>query len=263
MTEDVIDSGESALVVIGMTAVLQDDVPKIGIGKQREILALPKRVEALAKQLVADELPRKLSMPRPFTYTRLLEQFTRPIPPGKLDAILRKFPPEVSDMALAFTSMLTNTYKHVADMLPVADIDTYLGPRRILPTSDKTFDFYNRYWIVADPLITFTLVNCGALQVEQAATLTEFFPSLYQYMKKAILDAMTARTLREPSWLMLPPRADRGFTTFMQKKVVPFGSNMRPPKDAAPPPTGAPPVTAKLPTGLQTPGQAAAGVSTS
>ncbi len=258
--DDTIEVGEATLAVVGLTNVLKGDMPRIGVEKQREIIGLNKKIDGLAADFVYDRLPKKLSMPRPFTYRTLLEKFTKPIPADTMAKITAKFPADAMDTALSFKSTLTQAYAHVSESLPVADYDTYLGPKRIMPTSDKTFEFFNKLWVIDDPLICFQLMQCGALIPEQVAAVIEFFPSLHNYMKKATLDALVARNHREATFVNLPPRADRGLATFKQQRIVPYGVNIHelsPEKTAGPSPL---PPKGKPAAGLQTQGQKAEGL---
>jgi hypothetical protein len=255
--DDTIEVGEATLAVVGLSTVLKGDMPRMGVAKQKEVIDLNKKIDALAADFVYDRLPRKLSMPRPFTYRQLLDKFTKPIPESEVTAIVAKFPPDAHDAALSFLSTLTQAYKHVADMLPVANYDTYLGPKRIMPTSDKTTEFFLKLWVIDDPLICFQLMQSGAIQVEQVQAVAEFFPSLYNYMKAAILDALISRNHREASFMDLPPRADRGLATFKQQRIVPYGVNIHelsPDKGGAPQPL---PPKGKPPAGLETQAQKA------
>lgn len=261
---DTIEVGEATIATIGLTEILRGDMPRIGVAKQREILGMGKRIDDAARMFVYDEFPGRLSMPRPFTYRKLLEQFTKPLPAGAVDKLMKSFPPDASDIALSFISTLQNMYAHLAEMVPVASYDTYLGPKRIMPTSDKTFEFFNQYWVIDDPMATFQLMQRGALLPEQVNALKTFYPSLYNYMTAALLDALVARNLREPNFLNLPPRADRGLATFKQQRIVPYGPSIHvvPPHEPQP---GAPaPSTSaqsKISKGLESKAQAVSGVT--
>ena len=257
ITDDTIEIGEATLAVVGLSNVIAGEMPRMGIEKQREVLGLGKKIDALAEDFVYDRLPRKLKVPRPFTYRQLLDKFSKPIPESAVTDMLSKFPPDATDAALSFMSTLTQAYKHVADMLPVASYNTYLGPKRIMPTSDKTTEFFLMLWVIDDPTICFQLMQCGGLQVEQVTAVKEFFPSLYSYMLKAILDALISRNHSEATFMNLPPRADRGLATFKQQRIVTYGVNIHelPPEKTAGP--GPLPPKDKPPAGLQTQGQKA------
>jgi hypothetical protein len=182
MTDDTIEVGEATMAVASLTAVLKGEMPKIGVGLQKEIVGLDKKIDALAQDFVYDRLPKKLSMPRPFTYRQLLDTFTKPIPASSIAEIPTKFPPDAGDAAISFLSTLQRAYASLAEIVPVADYNTYLGPKHIMPTSDKTFDFFLRYWVVDQPLVVFQLMQMGALMPEQVDSLKELFPSLHNYM---------------------------------------------------------------------------------
>lgn len=257
MTGDEIEIGEATLAVVGMTKVLTGEMPRIGVGVQKEIIGLGAKIDGLARQFVYDELPKKLSVPRPFTYRKLVDQFTKPIPAGTIADLVSKFPRDAHDIGLSFMSTLQAAYGHLAEIVPVADYNTYLGPKRIMPTSDKLIEFYLKYWVIDDPLVAFKLMQSGALLPDQVSTLLEFYPSIHNYMKAAILNALVARNLREPNFMNLPPRADRGLATFKQQRIVPYGVNIH----AIEPPQQKPaaaPATAKISPALQTTGQKAA-----
>jgi hypothetical protein len=257
---DPIEVGEATLATIGLTKVLTGGMPRVGVGVQKEILGLGKRIDDLATDFVYDRLPRNLSMPRPFTYRKLLDTFLAPVPQSVVTDIMRKFPPDATDIALSFQSTLTNVFAHLKDIVPVANYDTYLGPKKIQPTSDKTYEFFLQYWLLDDPLAIFRLMQCGALQPDQVTTFKEFYPSVYEHMKGSILSALVARNLREPSFMNLPPRADRGLATFKMQRVVPYGVNVH---DLAPQQAPVAPAQTNMPklnVGLQTPGQKAAGL---
>lgn len=253
VNDDTIEVGEATLATVSLTSVLKGEMPKVGIGLQKQIVGMDRRIDALARDFVNDSMSGKFVVPRPFTYTKLLDRFTHPLSEGELTAIIKKFPQDAHEVALSFMSTLQSAYTHLADMVPVSDYDTYLGPKRIMPTDDKLFDFWLQYWIVDDPLIVFRLMNRGGLIPEQIETLKLFYPSLYNYMMASILDAMVRRQLREPSFMNLPPRADRGLAVFKQQRVVEYGVNVH----VTPPdkPTVARTPPPKLDKGLQSKAQ--------
>jgi len=224
---DPFDPGEAAVAVIGLTRILKGDMPKVGVMLQREILDLPRTIEKLANQFVNSQLPYRFKMPRDWTYNQLVNQFSQPLPESTIQLMIEQFPPELQDMALSFQLVVQNAYQHVANMIPVMDFDTYLGPKRIQPTSDKEWEFYNAYWLVSDPLLAFTLMQSGCLLPAQVKALQEFFPSLYENMKTALLMAIAKRQMGDAKFLMLPPRSDAGMRTFLGQKLIPYKSNSR------------------------------------
>ena len=256
VVDDTIEVGEATLATITLTTILKGEMPRIGIGKQKEILATDKRIDTLARQFVYDELPGKISLPRPFTYRKLLERFTKPISQLEIMEIKKKFPPDADDTALSFISTLQNAYAQLADELPVATFDTYLGPKNLLPTSDKLFDFWwTQYLMVDNPFAAFQLMQRGALIPPQVDTLKKFYPSLHNYMVAACLDALVKRNLNEKSFVNLPPRSDRGLATLKGQRVVEYGQNIHVTQPTDPKPAKVAP--AKIDKGLQTPGQRA------
>jgi len=223
--QDPLNPVEATLAVVGLTHVLMGDMPFIGVMKQREIMAMPKRIANVCDELVNDKLPRKLKMPPPFSYDKMLETFTQPIPDAAIERILGKFPPNVHDQGMAFVQYLAGVYRHVADMLPVQEYQTLLGTERIDPTEDKLWQFWNRYWVINDPTVCLILANAGALLPEQYAVMCEFYPTLCEHIKSGLLQALMKRKLREPKFLNLLPRQQLGVDVLLQQKTVPFQSN--------------------------------------
>jgi hypothetical protein len=257
--DDTIEVGQATLAKISLTTVLTD-MPKINIGKQKEILGIDKEIDKLAKAFVNDQLPKTLTLPRPFVYKKLLAQFTKPITEGKMTEIMNQFPSNIGEVAFSFQSTLQKVYAEVAHEVPVSEVATYLGPKNIRPTSDKDFDFwFHVYWPADRPLDMFRLMQQGAITPEQVESIKEFYPSIYNYMKVAILNAITERKIKEGDKFMnLPPRADRGLAIFKQMRVVDYGPNIHATKPDEPKAAGAP--APKIDKGLQTQAQRAGAV---
>lgn len=255
VSDDLIEIGEATLATIPMTTILKGDMPKIGIGVQKEITNIDKRIDKLAKQFVADELPKELSVPRPFVYEKLAERFSKPLTQLEEKDIMDKFPPNTMEGAISFKSTFDAAYNGLAEMVPYSEVATYLGPKNILPTSDKLLTFWLQYWVIDEPMVAFQLMQMGAIIPEQVESIKKFYPSLYNYMKVATLNALTERKIRESSFMNLPPRADRGLGVFKQMRIIEYGPNIHvvPPNE----PKAASVAPPKIDKGLQTTGQRA------
>lgn len=251
-----IEPGQATLAVTHLTPVLKGDMPYIGVERQREVMRLSDTIAGLAKDVVYDRLPKKVTMPRPFTYRQALKMFTQPVPEAVIAQIMSQFPPGTEDVALSFKATLAATYKRLASELPVSEYQTYLGPRNIQPTSDKVWQWFSRYWVIDDPLVVFPLMQGGCILSSQVAAVRDYFPAIYEEAKSAILAALTSRSIAEAKFLNLPPRSDRGVAIFLGKKLVPYGSNIKvaKPEESAP----APAQGGKNPEALATQGQKAA-----
>jgi hypothetical protein len=254
---DPLDSSEATIATIGLTPFLSGDLPYIGVMKAREILDTPKTIQKLSQQLVADELPRQLTMPRPWSWQKMYDTFTKPIPESRIEYIQGRFADHIE--ATQFLTFLGTVYKRLSDMLPVAMFDTCLGQVPIQPSGDKLWAFYSLYWVISDPLIVLTLAQSGALLPSQVEVLSEFYPTLLEQMKTGLLQALVKHKLENRSFISLPTRADRGVNTLLGNKVVPAGSNKRV-AELPQQPSG--PVPSSQPNKAQlTPGQKAADLS--
>lgn len=253
---DPLDPAEALLATTGLTPVLIGDMPLVGVMLQRRALAIPDRIQRLAKDMVADKLPKKITMPRHIDYDTMLALLSGPLPEQLIENITLKFPAAVHDQAVAFVSLVSRVHDQLAKSFPTQDYQTALGPVKIEPPSDRTWKFYSMYWVIDQPLVVFQLMQQGALLPAQVGALQGYYPSLYENMKSAVLEALVSAKGGQ-DMLELSPRLNRSVTTFLGQKMVPFGSNKHlVTPDMVNPPT---PVTQSKPnSGLVSPAQKAA-----
>jgi hypothetical protein len=254
---DPLDPAEALLATVGLTTVLLGEMPLVGVMLQRRALAIPARIKKLAKDMVADELPKKLTMPRHIGYDKFLKLLSGPLPEQLIENITLKFPANVHDQAVQFVALVSRIHDQLAKSFPTQDYQTALGPVKIEPTSDRTWKFYSAYWTAADPLVAFQLMQQGALLPSQVGSIQGYYPTVYENMKSAVFDSLVAEK-GGADMLQISPRLDRSVTTFLGNKMVPFGSNKHlVTPDMVNPPQ---PVTQSSPSsGLVSPAQKAAG----
>lgn len=221
---DPLDPAEALLATVGITRVLTGDMPLVGVMLQRQALTIPSRIQKLAKQMVNDELPKAITMPRHLDYERLRGLLEGPIKEQTIENIILKFPANVHDQAVNFVALVSRIHQQLAQNFPTQEYQTVLGPVPIEPPSDKVWKFYSQYWLCQDPLVCFQLMQQGAILPDQVGAIQGYFPTLYEQAKSAAFNALVdAKGGKD--MLQVPPRLDRGISTFLGKKVVPFGSN--------------------------------------
>lgn len=252
-----IDPGECLIAVAGLHEIVTGNMPLVGVEMMRKCRNLPREIEREAKRAIAGELDERVTIPRPVTYDQALERFTRPISQDEIASLVKRFTPESHDVFPAFAGALQKTYAHLAEELPVSTYETQVGPKHLPPPSDKLFEWYARYWIACDPLVTFRLIQTGALMAIQVATLMEDFPTMLEAFKSATIDAIAARGARDKSFINLPYRTDRGVSVLVGKRIMPYGGAIKSEPAQAPIAAASVPVSAKLPKTMQTQGQAA------
>ncbi len=221
---DPLDPTEALLATVGVTAVLTGEMPLVGVMLQRRAMDVPRRIQVLAKDMVADKLPRKLTMPRHINYDKFLAMLSGPLPEQLIENITSKFPPALHDQAVQFVALVARVHDQLSKQFPTQDYQTALGPVKIEPPSDKTWKFYNQYWLIDKPLEVFQLMQTGALLPAQVGAIQGYYPSLYENMKSATFDALVA-SKGGKDMLEISPRLNRSVTTFLGDKMVPYGSN--------------------------------------
>jgi hypothetical protein len=216
-----IDPGEAALVVIGLSNVITRDVPKIGVGKLEEIGNVGKRVTALGRELVAGELQGK-KVPREHGYRALLDRLKRGLSPDEIHELTTKFPADASDVSGPFLVAVQQAMTHLDAIFPVSEYVTFTGPRNMTPPEDAIFTFLLQYMVLSDPLSVFNLMATGALLRSQAATVTQFFPTLAPNITAAV-DAAVVREVAThgQSW-RVPPRAAIGIANWKGSRTVDY-----------------------------------------
>ena len=254
---DPLDPAEALLATTGLTVVLRGDMPLVGVMLQRRALDIPRRIKQLAKQMVADELSRAITMPRHISYQDMDKLLSGPLPEQLIENTTARFPANVHDQAVSFMALVARIHDQLAESFPTQEYQTALGPVKIEPPSDQTWAFYSKYWIIDQPLIVFQLMQAGALLPDQVGAIQGYYPTLYENMKSAVLDALV-QSKGGKDMLQISPRLNRSVTTFLGQKMVPFGSNKHlvTPDMVNPPPS---PVTQSSPNQtLLSPGQRAA-----
>lgn len=255
---DPLDPAEALLATVGLTAVLTGNMPLVGVMLQRKSMAITSKLKKQAKDLVAHELPKKLDMPRHIPYKTGLRLFSQPLSEQLIENIIGRFPHTLHDQAIQFISLVSQVHHRLSQLFPTQDYQTALGPIKIEPPSDQTWKFYSQYWISDDPLITFQLMQSGALLPDQVAALQNAYSTLYENMKSSLLDALV-QDKGTSDMLKISPSLNRAVTTFLGNKVVPYGSNKHLVTPDMVNPQANQPVTNSTPnSSLESPGQKAA-----
>lgn len=222
-TPVVIDPGEAALVVIGLSNVLKRDVPKIGVEKLREIGRVGKDVSAKARDLVAGKLRGK-PIPREHSYRALLDRLSRNMSPEEIQGLVDRFPPEASAVSGPFLLVVQQAVAHLKQIFPTSEYVTFTGPRSMTPPDDAVFEFFNRLLVLNAPLVVFDLMASGALLPSQALAVQEFFPTLSKAIKSAVYDAVTKAKAAKASY-RLPSRVTVGLDAWLGNPTTDYQPN--------------------------------------
>lgn len=213
-----VDPGEATLVVIGLSNVINHDVPKIGVGKLEEIGNVGKKLTTLARALVAGELKGK-KVPRNHSYRSLLDRIKRGVSPAEIHELVAKFPPEASDVSGPFLVLLPQVMLHLDAIFPTSEYVTFTGPKTMTPDDDRVFTFLLQFMVLADPLSVFNLMAVGSLLRSQAATVTQFFPTLAANITAEIEGAI-AREVAQKQSFRVPSNPALGIANWEGRRTV-------------------------------------------
>lgn len=245
-----INPGELALATIGVSAIIDGNVPKMGIERQRAAYAIPGKLQKLAADVVDGEIKRP-PMPRPHSYRKLLDHFAKGLQPDQIQSLVAAFPHDASQMSGEFLLCAQAALEHLKKMFPMSVYSTFTGPQNLTPDDVSVWRFFSQLEVLDDPLRVFPLIATGALLKSQVQALREIYPTLSgqpdtnEGIDAAIYGAVATRSAAAPlaKPFRLPPRAELGVATWLGRRLVP---HQKP--DARPQTPPAP--------GPQSPGQA-------
>jgi len=242
-----IDPAELLLATIGLTPIIKNDVPKIGVAKLKEAADLPARLKELAQQAIAGTL-KFPKIPRPTDYKFLLDRLSAPMAAGEVETIGKDFPKEETDLAGPFMIYVQHAYGVVKDLFPIAAVQSYAGPKNITPTSDRIFQFYNEYSVLDDPTRVFALISSASLLKRQAAALRQLYPTLSAAIDSALTSAIQDAITGRPGH-RLTARVEAGLKAWKGDRLVDF--RPPPPPEQAGKPASAKPISRDLLTNAQ------------
>jgi len=233
-----LDLGELALAVVGVTALIEDDVPKMGVGRQEEALAIPNRVVKLAREVMAEDGEHKyVPMKRHGSYRAMLDRFTHGLKTTDVQGLVSAFPAESSDMAGSFQLVAQSAFQHMKTMFPMTTVTSFVGPSNITPDDVRVWRFFSQLEVLDDPLRVFNLIESAALLKSQVVAVREIYPTLSKMFDAALYEQMGLARAAKQSYRM-PPRTEQGLATWFGRRIV---AHVPPKPPGAQPPPGPPP----------------------
>jgi hypothetical protein len=249
-----IDPGELALATIGVSAIIDGEVPKMGIERQREALSIPNKLPKLAADVVDGDIKRP-PMPRPHSYRKLLDHFAKGLQPDQVQSLVAAFPHDASDMSGAFVLCAQSALQHLQKLFPMSVYSTFTGPQNLTPDDVSVWKFFSALEVLNDPLRVFPLIATGAILKSQVDAMREIYPTLSKEIDAAVYQAIAKKSaasgVRNP--FRLPPRAELGVAAWLGRRIVPHQPPKKPDAPTAP---GSPPPSS-LPNNLATRNQKA------
>lgn len=231
--------GELALAVVGVTALIEDDLPKMGVGRQEEAMAIPAKAVKLARAALAEDGEHAYApIKRHGSYRAMLDRFTKGLATTDAQKLIDVFPAEASDMAGSFQMVAQGAFEHMKSMFPTTVVSSFTGPSNLTPDDVRVWRFFSQLEVLDDPLRVFNLIESAALLKSQVAAVHEIYPTLSKLFDAAIYEQMGLAKAAKQSYRM-PPRTEQGLATWFGRRIV----DHVPPKPpgAAPPPESPPP----------------------
>lgn len=249
-----VNPGELALATIGVSAIIDGTVPKMGIERQREALGIPNKLQKLAADVVDGQIKRP-PMPRAHSYRKLLDRFAQGLQPQHVQELIDAFPHDASDMSGAFVLCAQAALQHLQKMFPMSVYSTFTGPQNLTPDDVSVWRFFSQLEVLNDPLRVFPLIATGALLKSQVDGMREIYPTLSREIDTAIYGAIAKKSagagMRKP--FRLSPRAELGVAVWLGRRIVPHQPPKKP-DDAGPAPG---PQSPQIPNALATRNQKA------
>jgi hypothetical protein len=234
-----VNAGELALATVGVSALIENDLPRMGIGKIEEALSIPRKAMTLARKLCAGEL-KYTPMPRPHSYPKMLARFTKALAAPDVQSWIDMFPPEAAAMSGAFQLVAQEAMEHMKGMFPTASVTTFVGPRNMMPDDVRVWRFFSQLELLNDPLRAFELMATGALLRSQVLAVREIYPTMTAMFDASLYEQIGRAKAAKLSY-QLPPRAEQGVAVWLDRRFVDHAPPKAPELPAGPPPqTGAP-----------------------
>jgi len=215
-----IDPTESLMAVIGIGPALGDPMPKIGAGVMLDASRVARKIDSLARALVRGELPAYRMPKKEHSWDKLHRQLSKPLDAEALARISLGFVDAHTDVAGLFQTHCQNVHQQLADMFPVQEYKTFLGPKYMKPNDLSEFKFWSQYNVLNDPLSVMPLIASAAILKPQVEAMREFYPSTSDHIDSAIYAALAQAGLLK-SFQMTQP-VEQGIGVWLGRSTVAY-----------------------------------------
>ena len=242
-----ISAGELALASIGITAVISDTIPRIGVGRKVDMARIETDILKLARKLVDGELSHT-PMTRPHTYRQLLDVLGGLPRSVNVHAWIDKFDREdQADLGAPFALAAQSALNDLAAVFPRQSYVTITGPKVLTPPATQLTDFYFVLDAVNDPMRVFSYMSVGGLIPRIRDAVKMVFPGISAAIDDAITDALVdARGAKSGDITKLStgtrvsPVITFGIQTWRGQRIAEFRPPQNTPQPGGPGPKQAP-----------------------
>ena len=217
-----IASVELLLMIVGIDAVISRAVEKVGKGKLREMAAIPKEIQTLARKMVNGELTPVISL-SDFNWRQAVTELAAGWDVEQIIETCKQFPSDLQAAASALVIKSQDLIKQLSVGLPLDEYQTIAGSKKLVPADAKIFKFASVLEVIRNPLLVFSLMAAGALLKLQANAVRQTYPTLSAAIDAAIIQATMAAKADKKSF-ELPPRAEYGVRAWFGNSPIPTGA---------------------------------------
>jgi hypothetical protein len=228
----VIQRGEIAEAIIGVSNIINGNIPRWTLEKMREFDKFGEKLNELATECVQGKIDRT-PIPREHDYPKTLEILSKAISEETIANIQSKFPQPFDDLASEFIVTLQNTWNHLSTIFPVSEYKDFTGVKNLLPTGDKTTAFFLKLMVLNDPLLAYMLISSGAMLKSQAEVVQEFYPTLSKAITDSLYAAIGLLSSGDKPFRM-PERTKLGLNNWLGRRSVAY--DPKPPAQVRPAP---------------------------
>lgn len=228
-----INDGEKALAILGMYKVIDREIERWTLDKQREFDKFQDEIQELADKCVAGKLPLK-PLKKYGKYDSLLERIKQPLTDEDIAHMQFKFADPKDELAAQFIVYVQNVWNHLSEIFPVSEYRTFMGPQNLTPTGDKTWEFFSKLLVLNDPRNVYMLISSGAMLKSWSQTIQEFYPTLSKAITETLYAALTKRRAEAEEKkvaFMIPPGTSFGLSNWLGRRSVDYDPN---PEKASP-----------------------------
>jgi hypothetical protein len=215
--------GELALATIGVSAIIDGEIPRMGIERQRAAYSIPGKLPRLAADVLDDTIKRP-PMPRPHSYRKLLDHFAKGLQPHQIQSLVEAFPHDASAMSGAFLITAQQALQHLQQLFPMSVYSTFTGPTNLTPDDVSVWRFFSQLEVLDDPMRVFPLMACGAILRSQVLAMREIYPTLSEAIDGALYETIAKKSATGPQTgpkkFRLPPRAELGVAQWLGRRIM-------------------------------------------
>jgi hypothetical protein len=209
VNEPIISQAEALLAVLGMRPIISHAIESIGEAEWRRVLSIEADIDDAARALVLGK-SKPVPEAKGVDYMSTLRDLSTAYQPHQVEAMLSKLPAWFSDNAGAFLMLAQKAFSYLGSQLPRQVKVSLAGPENLPRVPTRLLDtFLSLLEVLDDPLRALALAGNAQLLGSQIKALDLVFPSVTDYMRKAVAREVTAARARSAGFKM-PYHAEMG-----------------------------------------------------